>query len=135
MDIAIVLLLLSITLVLFARETWPVDLTVLVMLLVLMVCGILTPKEAFAGFSSDLLVILASVFVIGGALQETGVLEGLAARMSRWAAGSRTRLLGGTVLSAAGLSAIMNNTTVTALFVAPVTTLARRTGVSPSVHR
>ena len=46
-----------------------------------MAAGILTPMEAFAGFGSDFIIMLAAIFVISGALQQTGVLDLVGSRL------------------------------------------------------
>ena len=74
-EIALVFVLLAGVVVLFATEKIPVDMITLLALSVLIGARVLTPSEAFSGFSSDLIVILGSIFVLGGALQYTGVLQ------------------------------------------------------------
>jgi di/tricarboxylate transporter len=76
MQIAIVLSLLVLAVALFTTERLPVDVITLLLLVVLVGSGVLTPAEAFEGFSSDIIIILGSIFVISGALQETGLLRG-----------------------------------------------------------
>lgn len=132
LEIAIVLGLLAAGVILFSLEKFSVDVITLILLLGLLLTGILTPAEAFAGFSSDILIILASIFVISGALQETGVLDTLSAWLARFAGSSPHRLLAAVMILPAGLSGFMNNTTVTAMFVPPVVGLARRANLSPS---
>ncbi len=132
MEIAIVLGLLVIGVVLFARETLSVDLVTLLLLLGLIFTGILTTAEAFAGFSSDILVILASIFVISGALRETGVLDAVGGGLAKISGRSVGRLYAAITIVPAGLSGFMNNTTVTAMFLPAVTGLANRVGLSPS---
>jgi hypothetical protein len=51
-NVAIVLGLLIAAVLLFASEVWPVDIVTLLLLIVLMATGILTPVQAFEGFSS-----------------------------------------------------------------------------------
>lgn len=131
-QIAVVLVLLGIAVVLFANENIPVDLSTLVLLLVLIGSGVLTAREAFAGFSSDIIIMLASIFILSGALQETGVLDALGARMLKIATGSENRLLVVLTTVISGLSAFMNNTVVTAMFVGPVVGMAQRVKISPS---
>ncbi len=63
MEITIVLGLLALAIVLFALERISVDIITLLLLIALVVSGILTPGEAFAGFSSDIIIILASIFI------------------------------------------------------------------------
>ena len=57
MEIAFVLCLLGVAVALFATERISVDVITLLLLAALTVTGILTPKEAFAGFSSDIIII------------------------------------------------------------------------------
>lgn len=132
MEIGFVLLLLVLAVVLFAMERISVDVITLLLLAALTVSGILTPAEAFAGFSSDIIVILGSIFVIGGAMQRSGLLEAGAAVLLRFSkTGSRT--LTALMMGVSSLfSSFMNNTTVTALFVSPVASLAKSAGISPS---
>ncbi len=124
------LLVLAITL--FATEKLSVDVITLLLLSTLVLTGILSPGEAFAGFSSDIIIILASIFVIGGALRETGVLDVAGQAVFKLAGGSSRRLLVLLMSAASGLSAFMNNTTVTAMLLPAVSGVARRAGVSPS---
>jgi di/tricarboxylate transporter len=130
--IGIVLGLLVLAVVLFAIEIVSVDLLTLLLLLVLVGTQVLSVQDAFSGFSSEIIIILASIFVLCGALQETGVMDALGAKMVRLARGSENRLLLVLMSVVGGVSAFMNNTTVTAMFVGPVMGLARKTAISPS---
>ncbi len=132
MQIAIVLGLLGLAIVLFAMEKITVDIITLLLLMGLVVSGILTPAEAFAGFSQDIIIILASIFVISGALQRSGIMDVLGARLHRVAGGSRNRLLLAVMGLVGGVSSFMNNTTATAIFVPPVMGVAKQSGVSAS---
>lgn len=132
MQIAIVLGLLVIGVVLFSLETFSVDATTLLLLIALVVFKILTPEEAFSGFSSDIIIILASIFVISGALQRSGLVTVVAHRLLQFSGKSSNRFLLILMSVVGGLSAFMNNTTVTALFVAPVLTVAKKLKTSPS---
>jgi di/tricarboxylate transporter len=132
MQIAIVLGLLVFAVVLFALEKISVDLITLLLLLALVVTGILTPAEAFAGFSNEIIIILGSIFVVSAALQETGVLDAIGARLFKIASGSEKRLLAAVMIVPAAISGFMNNTTVTAMFLPPVIGIARRAKLSPS---
>jgi di/tricarboxylate transporter len=131
-SVAIVIGLLIAAVVLFATEKVAVDVTALLLIVTLVVTGILTPEEAFSGFSSDIIVILGSLFVISGALQETGLLDLVAARLLKFAGRKRRTLLLTLMGSSAGVSAFMNNTTVTAMLLGPVMSLARSTNTAAS---
>ncbi|HMJ05457.1 MAG TPA: SLC13 family permease [Chthoniobacterales bacterium] len=130
--IAFVLVLLVLAIALFATERISVDLITFLLLIALVAGGVLVPLEAFEGFSNEIIIILGSIFVISGALQETGVLDLLGARILKLAGASPNRLLLLVMTSTAGISAFMNNTTVTAMFLPPTVGVARRAKLSPS---
>ncbi len=132
LPIAFVLALLVIAIALFATERISVDLITFMLLIALVVGGVLKPQEAFEGFSSDIIIILGAIFVISGALQETGVLDLLGARLLKLAGTNPNRLLLLLMGSTAAVSGFMNNTTVTAMFLPPVVGLARRAKVAAS---
>ncbi|MDQ3072465.1 MAG: SLC13 family permease [Bacteroidota bacterium] len=132
MDIAIVLGLLSIALILFITEKLPVDIVTIILIVTLVLTGILSPEEAYKGFSSDFIVILASIFVVSGAIQETGILGIFASWLSKIAKGNQTVVLLLIMIIPGAISAFMNNTTVTALFLGPIMALASQTGISSS---
>ncbi|MEQ1840020.1 MAG: SLC13 family permease [Verrucomicrobiales bacterium] len=132
-EVIIVLSLLVVVTVIFATEWIPVDIVTLLLLLTLLTTGILTADEAFAGFGSDILIMLASVFVLSGAMRETGVVDQIGSTLARVSAGrSENVILTVLMSSVAALSSVMNNTTVTALMLGPVTGLARQGNISPS---
>jgi di/tricarboxylate transporter len=132
MEAWIVISLLIIAVIAFATEKISVDLVTLGMLCVLVLCGILRVDQAFAGFGDRVIVLLASIFIIGAALRETGILDAMGGLLAR-GLGTRPALLQTVLMAVVGLiSAFMNNTTVTAVFLGPVIGLARRIGVPPS---
>lgn len=132
MQIAIVLTLLLAAVVMFAMEKLSVDIITMLLLIALVVVGILSPREAFAGFSEDIIIILGSIFVISGALQRTGVLDAMGAPLYRIASQSHNLMLLAVMSLVGVISAFMNNTTVTAIFVPPVIGVARKLRVSAS---
>ncbi len=132
MDIAIVLGLLAAAVVLFSKEIFPVDITTLLLLMALILCHILTPEEAFSGFSSDIIIILASIFVVSGAIQRSGAIDAAAAKLLRFSKKSSNRLLFLVMSVAGSLAAFLNDTVITSLLVPPVMTLAKRANISPS---
>lgn len=131
MEIAIVIGLLVIAIILFATEKFSVDVVTIGLILVLSLSGIITPKEAFEGFSSDFIIILASIFIISGALAETGLLDKVGSQMIK-VVKSKTLFVGYTMFVTGVLSAFMNNTTVTALVTGPVIGMCRKLKLSPS---
>lgn len=132
MEIAIVLTLLTVAVVLLARATLPVDQVTWLILIALVLTGVLTPEEAFRGFASEIIIILASVFVISAGLRETGLVDTLGDNIRKVSKGNPKAFLATVMGGTAGLSAFMNNTTVTAVLVPPVIGASKRIKMSPS---
>ncbi|WP_373519243.1 SLC13 family permease [Pricia sp.] len=131
MEIALVIGLLILALVLFSTEKFSVDVVTIALLVVLILSNIITPKEAFEGFSSDFMIILASLFVISAALSETGLLDMIGFRLIKLVK-SKTLFVFYTMFVTGFFSAFMNNTTVTALVTGPVVGMCRKLSISPS---
>ncbi len=91
----------------------------------------LEPKEAFAGFASSSVVMIAFLYVVAAGVKETGAATRLGylilggARSER---GAQARL----VVPVAVLSAFMNNTPLVAMFLPVLGGIARRIRVAPS---
>jgi di/tricarboxylate transporter len=111
-DLAVVLLLM---LACFAGMVWEkvsVDVVALGGMGMLIVTGVLTPREAFSVFSNDAAITVASMFVLSAALIRTGALEGVTRWFDRVGGGSETRLLMLVLPATALLSAFVNNTPI-----------------------
>ena len=132
MDAAIVIGLLLLAVVLFATEKFAVDQITLGLICLLVLCGILTPQQAFAGFGSDVLVMLGAIFVIGAAMRDTGLLDRIGRILARGGQRNPNGLIAAMMGTVGLVSAWMNNTTVTAMFLGPVVSLARRLRIAPS---
>jgi di/tricarboxylate transporter len=99
----------------------------------LLLPGILTPAEAFAGFANPAPVTIAALFVIAGGIEKTGALQPLVLTMFGRRDNDRSalaRLVG----FVAGTSAAMNNTPVVAMLSPQVSRWARLRGRSPSPY-
>ncbi len=128
----IVLLLLVAVVLLFSLDIFPPDSVIIVALIALIVLGVLTPLEAFSGFGSNLIVILASIFIIGATLQQNGVMEYFASKMAKLNTNNYAVLLFSIMLPTGSASAFMSNTSVAALMVLPIKSLGKKLGVAPS---
>ncbi len=131
-QIGLVLGLLVAAVTIFAGEWLSVDIVTLVLVCVLVVSGVLTAEEAFSGFSSEIIVIICSVFVLSKALIKTGVMDSAGSLMLRIGGRSRSRILLTVMSSTATTSAFMNNTTATAVFLPGVIGLCRKGKLRPS---
>jgi di/tricarboxylate transporter len=132
LPILLVLILLVAVVVVFAAEWLPVDVATLLLLCILVLTGILDVEEAFSGFSNDIIVILASIFVLAGALMKGGVMDHLGDAIHRLAGGSRAKVLLCVMPVTTFVSSFMNNTTTTAVLMPAVLGVCRRSKVSAS---
>jgi di/tricarboxylate transporter len=97
----------------------------------LVALGILTPQEAFAGFSNGAVIAVGSLFVIAAAVQNTGALAFVDRLLFPKRGGpSAAALRMGTLL--ATLSAFLNNTPLVAMFMPRVRAWGQRQGIPPS---
>jgi di/tricarboxylate transporter len=131
-EIALVLAILGLAILLFVTERLSVDLVALLVLGSLALTGLVTPTEALSGFSSPAVVTVWAMFVISGALARTGVANMVGRQVLRLAGTGEVQLIAVIMLTAAVLSAFMNNVGVAALLLPVVMDIARRTGLPPS---
>lgn len=124
--------LLVATLILLLTEKLRIDLTAVLVIVALPILGILEPEAAFSGFGSEPAIVVASVFVLSGAMTYTGLSDRLGARIARIAGQGGLRMLAVLMLSVAGLSAFTHHLTVTAIMLPVTLKLCRDQQIPPS---
>jgi di/tricarboxylate transporter len=131
-QIGLLLVILVITLVMFAIEKVSSDVIALGVLLSLILTGLLPVDQAFTGFGSDVVMMILGLLILTAALERTGVVELTGqAILSRTGLNSDRVILVVMIVSAT-LGAFMSNTASTAFFVPIVIGLAQRAKMSPS---
>ncbi len=131
-EILFVFALLLITVILFVSERLRLDIVAIMVILALMLSGLLSPKEALAGFGDPVVLLIAGLFVVGEGLFRTGVAYGLGNWLMDVAGTHETRLLIMLMLVVAGLSAFMSSTGAVAIFIPVALNLATKAGIAPS---
>ncbi len=124
------LAVLLVTVVALAREVLPPSATVLGAVIVLLVAGVLTPEQAFSGFSNPAPITVAALYVLARAVERTGALQPVV--RATLGAGSGRRSLLRLTLPTAAASAFLNNTPIVAMLVPQVSDWADRQKQSPS---
>ncbi len=109
-----------------------IDLTAILIILALSFTGLLEPDEAFSGFGSEPAIMLASIFVISGAWQKTGLSEQLGNLIKSMAGTSFERIIVILMPSVALLSAFTGHVALTAIMLPVTLTLARENEIQPS---
>jgi di/tricarboxylate transporter len=115
----------------FVRERLPPDMTALFALMALLLTGVLTPGEAFSGFSHPATVSVAAVLVLSAGLQRTGALTFVARRVLAPLGRSEFLLTLVLMIVVGGISMFINNTAAVAIFIPVVLEACRRGGMSP----
>ena len=108
------------------------DVVALIALVVLTVGGILTTQEALSGFSNPIVIMMVGLFVVGGAIFNTGLAKMLGARLAHLGGGSPTRLFLVVVLATGLIGSFVSNTGTVALMLPIVVSMAAASGASPS---
>src|SRR5690606_1881592 len=103
----------------------PPDLLFLTATVLLAVMGIITPHEAFAGFSNSGMLTVAALFVVVAGLRETGLLETIGHYVLGRAKSERG-VLARLAVIALPMSAFLNNTPIVAMFLPIVLDWSRR---------
>jgi di/tricarboxylate transporter len=132
LEIALVFGILLAAVVLFVTGWMRMDMTALLVLGLLAITGVLTPAQAFAGFSSPAVITVGGMFVISASLARTGVAGLLGRQLLRIAGTRQVPLVVAIMLTAGVLSSVMNNIGVAAMMLPVVMDIARRTGHAPS---
>lgn len=128
----IFLLIVAGTLTLFISERVRIDVAAMLTLLALAATGVLTPAEALSGFASEPAIIVASVFVISAALNETGLTERIGIGVTRAAGAREWRAILVVMPAVAMLAAISHHLMITAMMLPILMRLAREQKLSPS---
>jgi len=128
----IVLLTLAGSLILFLTDALRYDVIALLVVLVLAGTRCLSPQDAYAGFSSKAVILIASMYVFSAAIGRWGVAEAMSQRLLSNTGGGETRLCLRVMLVTGVLSGFLSNTGVVAIMIPIVTAVARdrRTPVS-----
>lgn len=108
------------------------DIIALIALLVLTLSGILTTQEALSGFSNPIVIMMVGLFVVGGAIFNTGLAKMIGARLSRLGNGSPTRLFLVVVLATGVIGGFVSNTGTVALMLPIVVSMAAAAGATAS---
>ncbi len=128
----VTLLILAAAMYGFVSERLSPDVTSLLALIALLLTGVLTPYEAFSGFSHPATISVAAVLVLSAGVERTGALSYIARRLLTPIGNSELTLTVVIMVTISALSAFVNNTAAVAVFIPVVMEVCRRTNASPS---
>lgn len=126
------MVILTAAVVLFLNNRLRADIVALLVLVSLGATGVLTPQEAFAGFSRSAVITILAIFILAQGLNTTGASERVGNWLGRVAGRSERRFVVLVMLSGAFLSLFMNNVAAASVLLPAVSGAARRQGVNPA---
>jgi len=128
-DIALTFAIVGGAVVLFATEKLRVDVVAMLVLLTVALTGLVTPAEAFAGFSNPAVITVWAVYIVSAGMLLTGVADAMGRAVLRLAGTGETRLIVVIMITCGVMSAFINNVGATAMLLPVVIGVARRTNV------
>ncbi len=132
-EIITVLAILVAVIILLVTEWAPLEVLAMLVMGVLAVTEIVTPKEALAALSNPAEVTLGAALIRSGGVTRTGIANILGRQLLKVAGGRESMLVVIIMVIAGVLSAFMNNVAVAALMLPVVMDIARKTDRSPSI--
>lgn len=130
-DMLWTLIILAVASVLFVSGKVRSDLVAVCALSLLVMLGIIDTNEALAGFSSSVVIMMIGLFVVGGAIFQTGLAKIASGKLLQLSGSNETRLLLTVMLSASLIGAFVSNTGTVAVMLPVVVSLATSAGVQP----
>ena len=109
-----------------------VDLVALSGLALLIILNLLSPADAFKGFSSPAVITLGSMFIIAAGLKRSGFADQIAAWIIKFFGRSEAYLIAAIMLLCGSISFFVNNIAVVALLMPTVISISHKTSVPPS---
>ncbi|MBQ2126874.1 MAG: SLC13 family permease [Bacteroidaceae bacterium] len=126
------LAILLLTMVFFITGKIRSDIVALCALAALIVLGILTPEEALSGFSNTVVIMMVGLFVVGGAIFQTGLAKMISSKLMRLAGNSETRLFILVMAVTSLMGAFVSNTGTVAIMIPIVVSMAMSVKMNPS---
>lgn len=130
-EIAVMLAILTITVVIFVWNKIPVEIVAMGVSLLLFATGIINIDETFSGFGSQTVILIAALFVVAEAIDAAGITTWMGGLLVRFAGDSRPRLITLIMIFTALLTAIISVNGAVAALLPMVVVLAVRLGREP----
>lgn len=126
----ITILILAVAAAFFMSGKVRSDLVAICSLLMLLIFHILTPEEGLSGFSNSVVIMMIGLFVVGGAIFQTGLAKMISSKLLKLSGKSELRLFLLVMLATAFIGAFVSNTGTVALMLPIVVSMAASTGTN-----
>lgn len=127
----ITLLFLLFAVIMFVIEKIPLGVTSMIVCIGLTITDVLDVQTAFAGFTDSNVILFVAMFIVGGALFETGMANKIGGIVTRFAKTERTLIVA--IMVIVGLmSGVLSNTGTAAVLIPVVIGIAAKSGYKRS---
>lgn len=131
-QVGITLLTFAATIVAFMFSKVRSDIIALCSTAVLLTTGVINSKAALAGFSNSAVVMMIGLFVVGGAVFQTGLAKIISGKLLKLAGTDEKKLFFLVMLVTAVVAAFVSNTGTVALLLPIILAMSKTAGISPS---
>jgi len=131
-EMMMVIAMIGIAIFLFIAEWIRVDMVAILMTVSLPLLHLVTPQEAFSGFSSNAVISIIAVIIIGAGLDKTAVINRVVRPVVRIAGNSSSRVVIAMGLTVALISSFMQNIGAAALFLPAIKRVSKSMNISLS---
>ncbi len=130
MTITLIILLLTVAMFIWGKVR--ADIVALTALASLLLFGILTPAEALSGFSSSIVIMMIGLFVVGGAIMQTGLAKLTGNKLMALSRGNETATFLLVMIVTSFIGAFVSNTGTVALMMPIIISIATASGMQSS---
>ena len=132
MSIFLTLIIVLLTLISFIGEWFPVDITAISVMVLLMALGLVTPEEGISGFSNSATITVMAMFILSAGIARTGAIRTVNDLLFKWGGKHSTLQILAIGIITGPISALINNTAVVAVFLPVMEDWCQKQGISPS---
>ena len=127
----ITLIFLAFAIIMFVTEKIPLGLTSMIVCVGLVITGVLSVSDAFNGFINSNVILFVAMFIVGGALFETGMANEIGSLVTKFAKTERSLIIAIMVIVAV-MSGFLSNTGTAAVLIPVVIGIAAKSGYKRS---
>jgi di/tricarboxylate transporter len=125
-EMTLVIVMICVAIFLFIVEWIRVDVVAILMMVALPLFKLVTPREAFVGFSSNAVISIIAVIIIGAGLDKTGIINRVVTPVLALAGKSPSRIVIAISVTVAGISSFMQNIGAAALFLPAIQRVSKK---------
>lgn len=127
----ITLIFLAFAVVMFVTEKIPLAVTSMIVCIGLVITGVLNVNDAFSGFINSNVILFVAMFIVGGALFETGMANEIGSLVTKFAKSERGLIVAIMVIVGV-MSGFLSNTGTAAVLIPVVIGIAAKSGYKRS---